>query len=150
MADHRVPSILTNAHDWPPRCSTRPASERNLQLILPDADAVAMSKALDDFARRADPVGGKRLVVVLDNAGRHIAKALAVPANVCLHPLPAHTPESAPVESLWPLMRAGIANRTFDALYDLEDKLAARRKNLMNDPTRVRGRCGHAWAAALG
>jgi hypothetical protein len=72
--------------------------------------------------------------VLLDNAGRHVSERPAVPPIVVLHrippptppppppppPTPPHTPELQPVESLWPLVRAGIADRTFDTLGELE------------------------------
>ena len=52
-----------------------------------------MGEALAEFARWADPEGKRLLVVLVDNAGWHVAKALAVPANVRLYPLPPCTPE---------------------------------------------------------
>src|SRR3954463_7933763 len=46
-----------------------PPSGRNLELILPAADTDWMGLALEEFARWADPDGGKLLVVLVDNAG---------------------------------------------------------------------------------
>ena len=48
-----------------------------------------MGRALEEFARWADPDDRKLLVVLVDNAGWHVAKRLAVPANVVLRRLPA-------------------------------------------------------------
>ncbi len=59
-----------------------------------------MAAALADFARWADPEGRKLLVVLVDNAGWHLAKRLEVPANVFLHRLPPKNPELQPVEPL--------------------------------------------------
>ena len=47
-----------------------PASGRNLELILPSVNADWMGRALEEFARWADPEGRKLLVVLVDNAGR--------------------------------------------------------------------------------
>ena len=65
-----------------------PASGRNLELILPSANADWMGRALEEFARWADPEGLKLLVVLVDNAGWHTAKRLEVPPNVVLRRLP--------------------------------------------------------------
>jgi hypothetical protein len=73
-----------------------PASGRNLELILPAANTDWMGRALEEFARWADPGGTQRLVVLVDNAGGHVARRLAVPPNVVLQPLPPCTPELQP------------------------------------------------------
>src|SRR5262249_43894873 len=75
------------------------------------------------FARWADPASEKRLVLLVDNAGAHLAKKLVVPANVRLFRLPSCTPELQPAEHLWPLVREGMANRDFDHLVALGGKL---------------------------
>src|SRR3954466_2074170 len=70
-----------------------PASGRNLELLLPSANADWMELALAEFARWADPQGRKLLVVLVDNAGWHVARRLVVPPNVVLRRLPPCTPE---------------------------------------------------------
>lgn len=47
-------------------------------------------------------------VVALDNAPAHVAKGVAVPANVVLLPLPPYSPELNPVERLWLAVRQQI------------------------------------------
>jgi hypothetical protein len=73
-----------------------------------------------------------------------------VPAGVVLHHTPAHTPELQPVESLWPLVREGLANRTFGTLDEPEERLMERCGYLMDHPEVVKGRVGWSWAARLG
>ena len=126
-----------------------PASGRNLELILPAANADWMGLALEEFARWADPAGEKLLVVLVDNAGWHVAKRLAVPANVVLRRLPACTPELQPAEPLWPSVREAVANRAFDALEELEPVLVERCRWLIDHPEVVCGVVGFDWAAAL-
>ena len=87
-----------------------PTSGHSRFLILPKANAECMGQALADFAGWADPLGRKVLVVLVDNAGGHIVKKLAVPANVVLHHLPSCTLELLPAEHLWSLVREGFAN----------------------------------------
>jgi DDE superfamily endonuclease len=126
-----------------------PASGRNLELILPAANVDWMALALAEFARWADPEGSKRLVVLVDNAGWHIAKRLAVPANVVLHRLPPCTPELQPAEPLWPLVREVVANAGFDDLDALQGPLVDRCCWLMDHPEVVGGVVGFHWAVAL-
>ena len=127
-----------------------PASGRNLELILPAADTDWMEAALAEFARFADPEGRKLLVLLVDNAGWHVAKRLVVPANVALHPLPSCTPELQPTEPLWPLVREAVANRDFADLDKMEPTLIERCRWLIGHPEVVRGAVGFDWAAANG
>ena len=126
-----------------------PASGRNLELILPKANAEWMGLALAEFARWADPEGRKLLVVLVDNAGWHVAKGLAIPPNVVLRGLPPCTPELQPAEPLWPLLREAVANRDFANLGELEAVLVERCRWLIDHPETVRGAVGFYWAAAL-
>jgi transposase len=126
-----------------------PRTGRNRCLVLPKADTEHMGGALLDFASWADPEGSKLLVLLLDNAGWHVAKKLAVPANVVLHPLPACTPELQPAERLWPLVREGLANKTFDDLAALEAKLQRRLAVLEKATDQVQAVTGYHWVLAL-
>ena len=46
------------------------------------------------------------MVLVLDQAGWHLAKALQVPPNMTLLHLPPYSPELNPVERLWAYLEA--------------------------------------------
>lgn len=127
-----------------------PASGRSRTLILPKANTAAMGEALADFARWADPAGQKVLVVVVDNAGWHVAGKLAVPPNVVLHRLPPCTPELQPAEPLWPLVRECLANKSFGTLDELRVPLDRRLEWLADHPDAVKGAVGFHWAVALG
>jgi hypothetical protein len=108
-----------------------------------------MAAALEQFARWADPEGVKSLVVLVDNAGWHVARRLGVPPNIVLHPLPPCTPELQPAEPLWPLVREAVANRGFNDLSELEPVLEPRCRWLIDHPEAVRGAVGFHWAVAL-
>jgi hypothetical protein len=127
-----------------------PATGRNRTTILPKANTEAMSASLVDFARWADPEGAEVLVLVLDRAGWHVAKELAVPANVVLFHLPPSTPELQPVEPLWPLVRESLANKTFANLSALQEPLVRRCGWLAEHPEIVKCAVGFHWAVALG
>jgi transposase len=127
----------------------RPATGQAFTLILPRVKVEWMDQALASFAAHADPEGKKILVVVLDNAGWHRAKRLAVPANVRLHFLPPCTPELQPVEPFWALVREALANDTFGRLGDLKRRVVRRCRTLANDRATVKGASGFHWAARL-
>ena len=108
-----------------------------------------MAEALSEFAAHADPKGEEVLVVLVDNAGWHVAKALTVPANVVLHFLPPCTPELQPVEPFWALVREAVANDAFDRLADLRRVVRRRCRRLAGDRTTVKGAIGFHWAVTL-
>jgi len=108
-----------------------------------------MGLALEEFARWADPGDTKVLVVLVDNAGWHIAERLPRPPNVVLHRLPPCTPELQPAEPLWPLVREAVANQGFDERDALQRPVVERCCWLMDHPEVVRGAVGFHWAVAL-
>jgi hypothetical protein len=127
----------------------RPATGDTFTTILPRVKVGRMEAALAAFATRADPDGEKLLVLVVDNAGWHRAKRLAVPANVRLHFLPPCTPELQPVEPFWPLVREAVANDTFARLADLRRRVVRRCQRLATDRETVKGVVGFHWAINL-
>lgn len=71
--------------------------------MLPTVNAKVMDLFLARFAGALpDDV---HAVLVLDGAGWHDERALTVPDNVTLVPLPAYSPELNPVERIWLYLR---------------------------------------------
>ncbi len=70
----------------PVRAAVEPATGAEVALVLPEATAAAMNLFLAAFGRSLPD--GVHAVLILDRAGWHGARALAVPANVTLVPLP--------------------------------------------------------------
>lgn len=87
--------------------------------------------------------------MLVDNAGWHVAKRLAVPPDVVQRRLPTCMPELQPAEPLWPLVREAVANQGFDGIGAMESVLAERCRWLIDHPEVVRGAVGFRWAAAL-
>jgi transposase len=127
----------------------RPGTGQTFTVILPRVKTERMAEALEAFAAHADPGRTKILVLVVDNAGWHTAKRLAVPGNVRLHFLPPCTPQLQPVEPFWPLVREAVANDTFARLADLERRVGRRCKRLAEDRATVKGAIGFHWAVNL-
>jgi transposase len=81
----------------------RPATGDSFALVLPHVSTEAMSRFLAEFA--ATLPADSQAMLVLDQAGWHAAKALKVPANVTLVPLPPRSPDLNPVEPVWLSLR---------------------------------------------
>ena len=127
----------------------RPNTGNTFGVLLPRVKTERMSEALSAFAAHADPEGKKVLVVPVDNAGWHKAKALVVPPNVVLHFLPPCTPELQPAEPLWPLVREAVANRSLGRIDRLRDIVRDRWHYLTEHPDEVQPRIGFHWAVGL-
>lgn len=127
----------------------RPRTGESFTVFHPRVRVERMAETLATFAAHVDPDGTKILALVVDNAGWHTARRLAVPANVRLHFLPPRTPELQPVEPFWALVREGAANDTFDRLGQLRRVIRRRRHKLATDTATVSGAVGFRWAVNL-
>lgn len=123
----------------------RPATGTTWWCLLPTVSAEAFSAALAAFAREEGIGPERRAVLVLDNAGWHRAKRLAVPAGVHLAFLPPYSPELQPAERLWGPLDEPVANRAFADLDELEAVLAERCRHLEGRQAEIKSRCRYHW-----
>ena len=94
----------------------RPATGEDFALVLPHVSTAAMSRFLADFAQTLPE--DTHAVMVLDQAGWHAAKALRVPENVTLVPLPPYSPDLNPVERVWLYLRERFLSHRLWADYE--------------------------------
>lgn len=122
-----------------------PPSGRVLWYLMPTVNAATFAQVLAAFAADAGTGPAKEILLVLDGAGWHVARELAVPAH--LHPvfLPPYSPELQPAERLWPLANEAVANRCFDDLSALSEALEPRCLALARQPELIRGRTLFGW-----
>src|ERR671916_413379 len=93
--------------------AVEPGTGADVALVLPEATTATMGLFLAGFA--AGQPGDVHAVLVLDRAGWHGARRLAVPADVTLVPLPAYSPELNPVERVWLYLRERfLSHRVLD------------------------------------
>ena len=112
-------------------------------LVLPDVDTPTMSLFLEEVARRHPD---EFILLVLDGAGWHTAKALTIPETICLLPLPPYSPELNPVEHLWDEVREKwFQNVVFQDMDAVEDRLVEALSALESDPTRVARLTAFPW-----
>jgi len=84
------------------------------------------------------------VVLVLDQAGWHIAKALQVPENITLLHLPSYSPELNPIERLWAYIKSHyLSNQIYKNYEELFDVA----KNAWNriSPDQFSSICNASW-----
>ena len=90
------------------------------------------------------------IVMVVDGASSHVAKALVVPENIRLHRLPGYSPELNPQEHLWDELREKeFPNRVFSDMAGGVRTLTAGLPRLASDQARVRSICAWPWMVSL-
>ena len=100
--------------------AVEPATGESVALLAPNVDAGTFNVFLRMLSRELKP--GEHAVLILDGAGWHKAKRLAVPDNVTCLLLPAYSPELNPVENLWHYLRSHyLSNRAYRDYDDLLD-----------------------------
>src|SRR5262249_2003768 len=89
-------------------------------LVLPACNCEPMQLHLDEIATKV--ALGAHAIILLDQAGWHGAKALVVPNNISLVPLPPRAPELNGQENIWQFMRQNwLSNRIFTSFDDIVD-----------------------------
>lgn len=116
-------------------------------LVLPWVNAETMSLFLAEVAQRhADEF----VLMVMDQAGWHLAGELCVPSNMRLLFLPPYSPELNPAEHLWKSLREDcFANHVFTSLDAVETVLATGLAALEDDVVRTRSMTGFKWIASI-
>lgn len=92
--------------------AVNPLNGESTAILTPTVNTDYMNEHLRFISEQ---VGDKRhVVLVLDQAGWHVAKALKVPPNLTLLHLPPYSPELNPVERLWAYLKSHyLSNRVF-------------------------------------
>ena len=92
--------------------------------MLPRCNTEGMTLHLAEISAAVAP--GAHAVLLLDQAGWHGSKALVVPGNITLMPLPPKCPELNPIENVWQFMRDNwLSNRVFKSYDDILDHCAS-------------------------
>ncbi len=116
-------------------------------LILPQVSEQAMSIFLREVSNRHPD---EFILMVMDGAGWHRAKALSVPANMALFFLPPYSPELNPVEHIWEHIREnGFRNKAFNSIEAVEDQLMQSLQSLERDAASVASMTGFPWIVSM-
>jgi transposase len=98
--------------------AVNPATGTSSAMLAPTVNTDYMNAHLRFISEEAGP--DCHVVLVLDQAGWHVAKALKVPDNITLLHLPPYSPELNPIERLWAYLKSHyLSNRVFVDYDDL-------------------------------
>jgi transposase len=149
LKGERAPGLAQQGYQWAYIFSAvRPATGADFTLVLPVVNAAVMDLFLAQFA--AALPADAHAVLVLDGAGWHDERALSIPDNLTLVPLPAYSPELNPVERIWLYLRERFLSLRF--LPDTEAIIQAccRAWNALTaEPDRIRSLCAYPWITKL-
>jgi len=86
-------------------------------------------------------------ILILDQAGWHLSKALEVPDNITILPLPPKSPELNPVENVWQFIRDNwLSNRVFSSYDDILDHCCDAWNKLIQQPWTIMSIGSRQWA----
>ena len=122
--------------------AVNPASGKSSALLAPTVNTDYMNHHLRFISEQA----GKdvHVVLVLDRAGWHIAKALEVPTNITLLHLPPYSPELNPVERLWAYIKSHyLSNRIYKNYQEIFDVTRDAWNKITQD--RFKSICHTSW-----
>jgi transposase len=124
--------------------AVRPATGEDVTLVLPTVNTAAMQVFLDQVA--ASRPTDVHLAMVLDGAGWHVSRDLAVPPNITLVVLPPYAPELNPVERIWLYLRERFLSlRLLHSTDDIIDACCDAWMRLVAEPDRIKSLCNYPW-----
>ena len=118
----------------------------SVALVSPTVNTHYMNAHLEHISRQVGP--SRHVVLILDRAGWHVAKALQVPENITLFSLPSYSPELNAAERPWGYLRQHyLSNRVFRDYDELFAQTIAAWNRLPQD--RLRSLCATAWVERM-
>ena len=109
-------------------------------LVLPWVNTETMSMFLTMVSERHED---EFVIMVMDQAGWHVASGLEVPHNMRLVFLPPYSPEINPAEHIWDTLRENaIGNTVFTSLDAADKALSQGLLSLELDPARMQSLTG--------
>lgn len=105
-----------------------PIDGENFFIIAPYCNSNWMNVFLSELSKAYE---NDHIILVMDNAVWHKAKALEWPDNIECTFIPPYTPEMNPIEQIWKELRKPFANRIFHSLNHVVNQLELAIKELM-------------------
>lgn len=123
----------------------QPQTGKTIWYILPELNTVAFQIVLANFAKAVAASADKHILLMLDQAPWHTAKALELPQGIERVLQPAYSPELQPAERLWLLSDETLINQSFTSLDALQQVLCDQCVSLMDQPERVKAHTLYHW-----
>ena len=110
----RPTAVKQTEYDWLyVFAAVNPLTGESSALLAPTVNTQMMNGHLRFISEHVGP--SRHVVLVLDQAGWHVAKDLEKPANITLLPLPPYSPELNCIERVWQYMRNNyLSNRAYN------------------------------------
>ena len=90
------------------------------------------------------------ILMVVDGASSHKAKALAVPANIALIALPGYSPQLNPQENVWDEIREkNFPNRVYASMEAVRQQLTAGLEAFASAPSAVTSLTAWPWIQTI-
>lgn len=139
----RPEAIKQTEYDWVYLyAAINPITGVSSAMLAPTVNTAYMNEHLKFISRQVAP--GSHAILVLDQAGWHVAKALEVPENIALLHLPPYSPQLNPVERVWAYLRSTyLSNRVFKGYEELFEIVKASWNCI--DEARLKSICHTAW-----
>ena len=126
-----------------------PETGTAVALVAPGVNTESMSYFLAEFS--ASLAADVHAVVVLDRAGWHVSKDLAVPGNITLVYLPPRSPELNPMENLWHWLTSHHwSNRVHEDYDSMVDSACDALAQTFADTERVKSVCNVPYLRRAG
>ena len=120
-----------------------PQDGQHDSLVLPLANTEAMSVFLEELSRRYPD---EDLLIFMDQAAWHKAKALRIPENIELNFLPPYSPDLNPQEQIWDELREKFfGNKLFKTLQAVIDTAVMGLRFLEEAQSRVKSLTTRPW-----
>jgi hypothetical protein len=124
--------------------AVEPGTDNAFALVLPEVSTEAMQTYLDGLAETI--AEDEHVLLVLDQAGWHLANDLRVPPKITLEPLPPRSPELNPVERLWLFLKQRYLSHRLLEDYDAIVAAACNAwQRLSNEAGRITSLCSYPW-----
>ena len=109
------------------------------------------TEAMGKFLRQvSEKYAGEYILMVVDGASSHKAKALEVPANIALIPLPGYSPQLNPQENVWDEIREkNFPNRVYSHMEAVRQQLTAGLEAFANSPSAITSLTAWPWIRAI-
>lgn len=122
-----------------------PARDTGAAIVLTHVSVMAMNLLLEEVA--AQLPAGTHAVMLIDNAGWHIANDLRVPPNISLVHLPPYSPELNAIERVWQYLRDRyLSGRLFGGTRAIVDACCEAWNKLIAETGRIQSLTDFEWA----
>jgi hypothetical protein len=112
--------------------------------ITPVANTEVFNWQLSDLSRQLE--NDVHAVLMIDQAGWHMANEVRPPPNITLLPQPPYSPELNPVEQVWKTLRQRyLSNRVYPDLEAVDDAIGKAWLAFIANPAQVRSLCNYPW-----